>query len=73
MLLPRLTDIEAAPKYLLQIIKCGCKGDCDSQRITCQKMVLLVVLPVRIARATTTTCRNDEVVENLAEDDYSVC
>ena len=71
MLWPRLTNIEAAPKDLLQIIKGGCKGDCDSQRCTCRKNGIPCSFACKNCKGT--TCRNAEVDDILVEDDESVC
>ncbi|EFX80231.1 hypothetical protein DAPPUDRAFT_103743 [Daphnia pulex] len=71
MLWPRLNNIEAAPKDLLQIIKCGGKGDCDSQRCTCRKNCILCSFACKNCKGT--TCRNAEVDDILVEDDESVC
>ncbi|CAH3163836.1 unnamed protein product, partial [Porites lobata] len=35
--LPRMTDLPAAPESLLQMIKCNCSSDCASARCTCRK------------------------------------
>lgn len=36
-LYPVTTDIQAAPKKLLEMIKCGCSGNCDTRRCSCRK------------------------------------
>ena len=35
--LPRMTDLPAAPESLLQMIRCNCSSDCASARCTCRK------------------------------------
>ena len=35
--LPRMTDLPAAPESLLQMIRCNCLSDCASARCTCRK------------------------------------
>ncbi|CAH3178327.1 unnamed protein product, partial [Porites lobata] len=35
--LPRMTDLPAAPESLLQMIRCNCSSDCASARCICRK------------------------------------
>ena len=32
-----MTDQDAGPQDILQIIRCSCKGSCDKNRCTCRK------------------------------------
>lgn len=34
---PHMTDLATAPEELLRVIKCNCKGDCNSRKCTCRK------------------------------------
>ena len=36
-LLPKKTDLPAAPDNLLKMVKCSCKQNCDTKRCTCRK------------------------------------
>ena len=36
-LLPKKTNLPAAPDNLLKMVKCSCKQDCDTKRCTCRK------------------------------------
>lgn len=38
--IPKQTDIAPAPAKLLELIRCGCKGDCATKRCVCKKFGL---------------------------------
>jgi hypothetical protein len=36
-LMPRLCDMDVAPKTLLEVVRCNCKAGCESMRCSCRK------------------------------------
>ena len=66
-LMPILTDQQAAPDSLLQVIHCGCSGDCSNMRCTCRKNNL-ECFPA-CTQCHGTSCSNSTIVEAESDDD----
>ena len=67
MIFPTLTDLEPAPQQLLQIVKCGCKGDCDSQRCSCKKNGIQCTFACKNCKGT--SCHNSASTVHFVEDE----
>eukprot|EP00794_Sanderia_malayensis_P008462 gene8462-9369_t len=69
---PIMTDEEAGPQDLLQIIRCGCKGSCDNNRCTCRKAGLHCTASCKECHGTlcSNTKRDDDCGENDLDKDF---
>ena len=50
MLYPVMTDQPVAPVQLLTIVKCGCKGQCDSIKCSCRKNGLTCTVVCKVCK-----------------------
>ena len=67
---PIMTDIEAGPPDILKIIRCGCKGSCNS-RCSCRKAGLKCAFSCKECHGV--TCSNAvEVLDIIQEEDDDV-
>ena len=66
---PIMTDEEAGPADLLKIIRCGCKGTCDSNRCTCRKSGLKGTSLCKECHGT--SCTNIEI-DNTSDDNVLI-
>jgi len=64
---PIMTDEEAGPQDLLQIIRCGCKGSCDNNRCTCRKAGLNCIASCRECHGS--LCSNTKIDDDESDDD----
>ena len=60
-LLPVPTDHPPAPKTLLKIIHCSCKGQCDKNNCSCRKHGLQCSYACRNCKGT--TCDNQQTLD----------
>lgn len=64
---PTTTNILAAPADILSNIRCGCKGDCDSNRCTCFKYRLKCTSACKICAGC--GCSNNSQIDDDSESD----
>lgn len=64
--IPIMTDKEAGPPDLLHVIRCGCKGKCDTNRCTCRKAGLNCTTSCKECHGS--SCSNIEL-DDMSEDD----
>ena len=67
LFVPIMTDEEAGPQDILQIIRCGCKGSCDNNRCTCQKAGLNCTASCKECHGS--LCSNIKVDHDGSDDD----
>ena len=68
---PIMTDIEAGPPELLQIVRCGCKGPCGAKG-SCRKAGLQCSSTCKEFHEF--TCSNTRVIETESDqNDYQRC
>lgn len=63
---PIMTDIEAGPPDILKIIRCSCKGECNS-RCSCRKAGLKCAFSCKECHGV--TCSNVTEVGDICEED----
>ena len=69
-MVPIMTDEEAGPPDLLKVIRCGCKGECDTNRCTCRKAGLNCTSYCMECHGT--SCTNSKIDDtNDAEDNFN--
>ena len=66
-LVPVLSDKPAAPSALLELVRCGCKGDCATRRCTCKKHG--IDCSPMCTECKGVTCQNSEVIEELESEE----
>ena len=67
ILYPVTTDLQAAPKDLLEMIKCCCNGNCDTRRCSCRKNGLECTVACKHCKGL--SCRN---VTNVNIEDFEI-
>ena len=66
--MPIMTDKEVGAEDLLKVIRCGCKGSCDSNRCTCRKAGLCCTLSCKECHGSLCNNTNDEGA--ISDDDF---
>ena len=66
--IPIMTDEEAGLEDLLKVIRCGCKGSCDSNRCTCRKAGLCCTWSCKECHGSLCDNTNNEVA--ISDDDF---
>ena len=66
-LIPIMTDMPPAPQSLLELVRCGCKGGCASNRCTCRKHGL--ECSPMCGECKGTSCLNSPVINEEEEND----
>ena len=66
--MPIMTDKEVGAEDLLKVIRCGCKGSCDSNRCTCRKVGLCCTSSCKESHGSLCDNTYDEVA--ISDDDF---
>ena len=66
--IPIMADEEAGPEDLLKVIRCGCKGFCDSNHCTCRKAGLCCTSSCKECHGSLCDNTNDELA--ISDDDF---
>ena len=67
--IPIMADEEAGPDDLLKVIRCGCKGFCDSNHCTCRKAGLCCTSSCKECHGSLCDNTNDELA--IRDDDFN--